>query len=86
MSGDLNRARHCWSVAPLRGREAVRADPRLRADDEPIRTQSRILYRTPRASSMLTVTVFLIRMVFIRIKNTVGARSAQFLLLHTTPF
>jgi len=62
----------------LRGRETVRADHRLRTDDEPIRTQSAILYKNnPKPSLLLTITVFLVRMVSIRTKNTVGARSAQ---------
>jgi hypothetical protein len=63
----------------LRGRKAVRADRRLRTDDEPIRTQSAILYKdNPKLLLLLSITVFLVRMVFIRTKNTVGARSAQF--------
>ena len=50
----------------LRGREAVRA-------------QSAILYKDkPKPLLLLSITVFLVRMVFIRTKNTVGARSAQF--------
>jgi hypothetical protein len=59
----------------LRGREAVRADRRLRADEKHIRTQSAILYENnPKPLLLLTITVFLVRMVFIRTKNTVGAR------------
>jgi len=65
----------------LRGREAVRADHRLRTDDEPIRTQSAILYKSkPKPLSLLFITVHLVRMAFIRTKCTVGARSAQWLL------
>jgi hypothetical protein len=49
----------------LRGREAVR-------------TQSAILYKdNPKPLLHLSTTVFLVRMVFMRTKNTVGARSAQ---------
>jgi hypothetical protein len=67
----------------LRGRKTVRADRRLRTDDEPIRTQSAILYKNnPKPFLLLTITVFLVRMVFIRTKNTVGARSAQVLWWH----
>jgi hypothetical protein len=47
-----------------------------------VRTQSAILDKTgPKALLLLTITVFLVRMVFIRTKNTVGARSAQWPLL-----
>jgi len=75
MRGDLNRAPRCCRVAILRGREAVRADRRLRTDDEPIRTQSAILYKNSlKPFLFLTVTAFLVRMFSIRTKNTVGAR------------
>jgi len=58
----------------LRGREAVRA-------------QSAILYKDkPKPLLLLSITVFLVRMVFIRTKNTVGARSAQFRRWHATVF
>ena len=67
----------------LRGRNAVRADRRLRTDDKAIRTQSAILYKdNPKPSLSLFITVFLVRMLFIRTKNTVGARSAQVRLWH----
>jgi len=63
----------------LRGRRPVRADRRFRADEKHIRTQSAILYKTnSKPLLLLSITVFLVRMVFIRTKNTVGARSAQF--------
>jgi hypothetical protein len=40
-----------------------------------VRTQSAILYKSyPKALLLLTITVFLVRMVSIRTKNTVGAR------------
>jgi hypothetical protein len=61
----------------LRGREAVRADRRLRTDEKAIRTLSTISYKTPTLSLLLTETVFSVRMSFIRAENTVGARSAQ---------
>jgi len=62
----------------LRGREAVRADRRLRTDKKHIRAQSAISYKTPALSLILSRTVFSGRMAFIRPENTVGARSAQF--------
>jgi len=74
----------------LRGRKTVRADRRLGADEKHIRAQSAILGKTPTLRSVLTITVFLVRMVFIRTKNTVGARSAQnrswHATLSTTPY
>jgi hypothetical protein len=43
-----------------------------------VRTQSAILDKTdPKALVLLAITMFLVRMVFIRTKNMVGARSAQ---------
>jgi len=68
----------------LRGREAVRADRRLRADEKHIRTQSAILEKTPRYPLFLSRTVFSGRIAFIRPENTVGARSAQFRCWHAT--
>src|ERR1700690_1292490 len=65
----------------LRGRRPVRADRRLRADDGPVRTQSPISYETPAPCLVLIKTAFLVRMVFIRTKNAVGVRSAQWLLV-----
>ena len=71
----------------LRGRKTVRADHRLRTDDEPIRTQSAILYKSkPKPLLLLFITVHLVRMVFIRTKYMVGARSAQVRLWHATVF
>jgi hypothetical protein len=62
----------------LRGREAVRADRRLRTDEKRIRAQSTISYkRNPKPSLFLSITAFSVRMVFIRTENAVGARSAQ---------
>jgi hypothetical protein len=62
----------------LRGRKSVRADRRLRTDDEPIRTQSAILDKNnPTLVLFFSITVFPVRIVFIRTRNTVGARSAQ---------
>jgi len=50
----------------------------LRADEKHIRTQSAILNKTdPRPLLLLTITVFSVRMFFIRAENRVGARSAQ---------
>jgi len=62
----------------LRGRKAVRADHRLRTDEKTIRAQSAILYKNnPKLLLLLSITMFLVRMVSIRTKNMVGARSAQ---------
>ena len=69
----------------LRGRKTVRADHRLRTDEEAIRVQSAILYKNyPKPLSVLSKTLFLVRMVFIRSKNTVGAPSAQVSSAHAT--
>ena len=61
----------------LRGRFPVRADHRLRTDEEAIRTQSAISYKTPEPFLVLIKTVLSARMPFIRAESTVGARSAQ---------
>jgi hypothetical protein len=62
----------------LRGRETVRADHRLRADEDHIRTQSAILYKNnPKPLLLLTITAFSVRMRRIRTENVVRARSAQ---------
>jgi len=74
-------------IGILRGRKAVRADRRLRADEKHIRTQSAILYNSPR-----TVLVFnnnrdfCADTLFIRTENTVGARSAQIHSSHAKVF
>jgi hypothetical protein len=52
-------------------------DRRLCTDDVPIRTQSAILYKSLTPTLVSSITMFLVRMVFIRTKNMVGARSAQ---------
>jgi hypothetical protein len=66
----------------LRGRKAVRADRRLRTDEKRIRAQSAILYEIhPKPSLLLSITVFLVRMVSIRTKNTVGARERAMAVL-----
>src|SRR5450759_409151 len=73
----------CCRVAMLRGRKTVRADRRLRTDEKHIRAQSAILYENhPKPPWFLLITVFLVRMFFIRTKNTVGARSAQVFPIH----
>jgi hypothetical protein len=53
----------------------------LRTDEKHIRTQSAILYKNkPKPSLLLSITVlFGADALFIRTKNTVGARSAQWL-------
>jgi hypothetical protein len=61
----------------LRGRRPVRADHRLCADDEPVRTQSAIFIKTPKASLGLSITVFLVRMRFSSVPKTGLARGAR---------
>jgi hypothetical protein len=63
----------------LRGREAVRADHRLCADEKHIRTQSTILDKSnPKPWLLLSITMFSgTDALFIRTKNMVGARSVQ---------
>jgi hypothetical protein len=62
----------------LRGRRPVRADPRLRTDENHIRAQSRISEKSqPKPHLLLSITAFSVRMLFIRTENAVGARSAQ---------
>jgi len=63
----------------LRGRRPVRADRRLCTDEKRIRAQSAILYKEPpqTASAFVHNRVFGTDALFIRTKNTVGARSAQ---------
>jgi hypothetical protein len=62
----------------LRGREAVRADRRLRTDDEPIRAQSMILYKDNPKLLLLSITAFSVRMRFLSVRKTRLARdSAQ---------
>jgi hypothetical protein len=56
----------------------------LRADEKHIRTQSAILDNSnPKRLLLLSITVFSVRMVSIRTKNTFGARSAQVRSSHT---
>jgi hypothetical protein len=62
----------------LRGREAVRADRRLRTDEKHIRTQSAILYKSnPKLMLLLSITVFLIRICLSSISKTRLARAAR---------
>jgi hypothetical protein len=62
-------------VIELARTAAVRADRRLRTDEKHVRAQSAILDKNnPKPLLPLSITVFLVRMVFIRTKNTVGAR------------
>jgi hypothetical protein len=64
----------------LRGREAVRADRRLRTDEKHIRAQSAILDKTTQAvPAFIHNRVFCTDALFIRTENAVGARSAQIL-------
>src|ERR1039458_468584 len=52
----------CCRVLILRGRKTVR-------------TQSAILYKAPAPCLLLCIAVFLVRMLFIRTRNTVGAHA-----------
>jgi len=62
----------------LRGRKTVRADRRLRTDDEPIRTQSTIVYKNnPKPQLLFSITVFSIRMRFSSVWKTRLARAAR---------
>jgi hypothetical protein len=62
----------------LRGRRPVRADHRLCADDEPVRTQSAILDKSKsKPWSFLSITVFLVRMRFSSAPKTRFARRAR---------
>jgi len=61
----------------LRGREAVRADRRLGADEKHIRAQSAISYRTDALSMFLSITVFSARMRFSSAQKTRLARAAR---------
>jgi len=67
----------------LRGREAVRADRRLRTDEKHIRAQSTILYKShPKPPLLLSITAFSVRMCFLSVQKTRLARaSAQWPLL-----
>jgi hypothetical protein len=60
----------------LRGRRSVRADHRLCADDEPVRTQSAILDKS-KPKPLLSITVFLVRMRFSSVPKTRLARGAR---------
>jgi hypothetical protein len=67
-------------VRLLRGREAVRADRRLCADEKHIRTQSAILNKTPNTVFGVNRNrAYCTDVLFIRTVSTVGARSAQVL-------
>ena len=69
----------------LRGRRPVRADHRLCADDEPVRTQSATLMKTPKVSSGLSITVFSVRMAFSSVRKARlarGARNGRSAVLH----
>jgi hypothetical protein len=62
----------------LRGREAVRADRRLGTDEKHIRAQSTISDRSkPKPSSLLSITVFSVRMCFSSVQKTRLARAAR---------
>jgi hypothetical protein len=65
----------------LRGRKTVRADRRLRTDDDPIRAQSAILYKdNTKPFLLLFITVFLVRMFFPYQKHGWRAQRASLLL------
>jgi hypothetical protein len=60
----------------LRGRKAVRADRRLRADEKHIRAQSAILDKS-KPNPRLFITVFSVRMRFSSAQKTRLARAAR---------
>jgi hypothetical protein len=61
----------------LRGRETVRVDRRLRADEKHIRAQSTILYKNhPKPPLLLSITAFSGRMFF-SVQKTRLARAAR---------
>jgi len=66
----------------LRRRRPVRADHRLRTDDDPVRTQSAILDKTHKTPMLLFITLFSrYGYAFHPYReNRVGARSAQVFL------
>ncbi|MBE0626301.1 MAG: hypothetical protein IH606_15945 [Burkholderiales bacterium] len=73
-----NTARHpCVIVISLRGRKTVRADRRLRTDDEPIRARSAILDNSNPKPGFINNRIFHTDVLLIRMENTFGARSAQ---------
>jgi hypothetical protein len=78
--GDLNRtSRLLQNCDVARTRNRPRGSP-IAHGRKAVRTQSAILYKSnPKPSLLLSITVFSVRMVFIRTENTVGARSAQVL-------
>jgi len=62
----------------LRGREAVRADHRLRTNEKHIRAQSTILDKShPKPPLFLFITVFSVRMRFLSVQKTRLARAAR---------
>jgi hypothetical protein len=76
MRGALSHARCCGNAWRLRGRRPVRADRRLRADDESVRAQSTILDKTT-PCWVLTRTVFFERMRFSSVQKARLARAAR---------
>ena len=58
----------------------------MRTDDEPIRTLSTILYDTLCRPGFIHTRVSYTDALFIRIENTVGARSAQIRSSRATAF
>jgi hypothetical protein len=71
-------ARPLFHSCKLRGREAVRADRRLRTDEKHIRTQSAISDKSnPKPSLRLSITVFSVRMRFSFARKTRLARAAR---------
>jgi hypothetical protein len=61
----------------LRGREAVRADHRLRTDEKRIRAQSTILHKILILPLFLFITAFSVRMRFLSVQKTWLARVAR---------
>jgi hypothetical protein len=74
----LNRAAPMLQSAILRERKTVRADPRLRTDEKPVRAQSTISYKNkPKPSLFLPITAFSVRMRFSSVLKTWLARAAR---------
>jgi len=75
--GDLNRAPRCCRLSILRGRKTVRADRRLRTDEEAVRAQSTIFYKSnPKLPLFLCITMFSVRMRFSSAQKTRLARAS----------
>jgi hypothetical protein len=77
MRGDLIRATRCFRVVILRGREAVRADRRLRTDEKHIRAQSTISDKTTTLSFFCYPELCFLDGWFLSVQKTQLARAAR---------